>query len=151
MATSAASPSLKPSSSPSLLPQRSPFAQCMPRSIAISIPHSTASPGFRIHTFPRPGRSRSFHHKPRCFPCLISAQKLEDTASFSLPDHLSKLPPSPGIYAVYDKDSELQFIGLTRRISSSLSFHVQAVPELCSTVKVRLPACSVCSFGRKGL
>eukprot|EP00250_Pteridium_aquilinum_P006700 c16564_g1_i1 orf=98-991(+) len=64
-----------------------------------------------------------------------SAQKLSDAEAVFLPDGLSKLPASPGIYAVYDKAGDLQYLGLTRRLSASLSNHVRDLPELCASTK----------------
>ncbi|KAK7287444.1 hypothetical protein RIF29_00722 [Crotalaria pallida] len=47
-----------------------------------------------------------------------------------------ELPSGAGVYAVYDKDNELQFIGLSRNIAASVSAHRKSVPELCGSVKV---------------
>lgn len=49
-----------------------------------------------------------------------------------------ELPPEAGVYAVYDKDGELQFIGLSRNIAATISAHRKSVPELCGSVKVRI-------------
>lgn len=51
------------------------------------------------------------------------------------PESLS-FPAAPGIYAVYDKAGDLQYVGLSRRVSSSLQSHVRELPEFCATVKV---------------
>jgi hypothetical protein len=48
-----------------------------------------------------------------------------------------ELPSEAGVYAVYDKAGELQFIGLSRNIAATISAHRKSVPELCSSVKVR--------------
>ncbi|PNX63912.1 monothiol glutaredoxin-S14 chloroplastic-like [Trifolium pratense] len=48
-----------------------------------------------------------------------------------------ELPSEAGVYAVYDKDGELQFIGLSRNIAATVSTHRKSVPELCGSVKVR--------------
>ncbi|XP_010528940.1 PREDICTED: bifunctional monothiol glutaredoxin-S16, chloroplastic [Tarenaya hassleriana] len=46
------------------------------------------------------------------------------------------IPATSGVYAVYDKDSELQFVGISRNIAASVSAHLKSVPELCGSVKV---------------
>lgn len=63
---------------------------------------------------------------------------MSDTDSFSLIGSdldPSILPSAPGIYAVYDREGDLQYLGLSRRISASLSSHVRDLPDLCGTVK----------------
>ncbi|KAI5079811.1 hypothetical protein GOP47_0005290 [Adiantum capillus-veneris] len=60
---------------------------------------------------------------------------LSDIEAVSLTDDLSKVPASSGIYAIYDKAGDLQYIGLTRRLSSSLQNHVHDLPELCASTK----------------
>jgi excinuclease UvrABC nuclease subunit len=47
-----------------------------------------------------------------------------------------KLPSDAGVYAVYDNNEELQFIGISRDIAASVNVHRKSVPELCSSVKV---------------
>lgn len=49
--------------------------------------------------------------------------------------HPLHLPAAPGIYAVYDKEGDLQYLGLSRRLAASLSNHVRELPELCATAK----------------
>ena len=46
------------------------------------------------------------------------------------------IPAESGVYAVYDKSDELQFVGISRNIGASVSTHVKSVPELCGSVKV---------------
>ncbi|XP_028760937.1 bifunctional monothiol glutaredoxin-S16, chloroplastic isoform X1 [Neltuma alba] len=50
----------------------------------------------------------------------------------------SELPSGTGVYAIYDKNDELQFIGLSRNIAASVSAHRKSVPELVGAVKVRV-------------
>ncbi|KAL8146588.1 bifunctional monothiol glutaredoxin-S16, chloroplastic [Apium graveolens] len=45
-------------------------------------------------------------------------------------------PAESGVYAVYDENSEVQFIGISRNVAASVSTHRKSVPELCSSVKV---------------
>nr|2LWF_A Chain A, Monothiol glutaredoxin-S16, chloroplastic [Arabidopsis thaliana] len=46
------------------------------------------------------------------------------------------IPSASGVYAVYDKSDELQFVGISRNIAASVSAHLKSVPELCGSVKV---------------
>ncbi|TYI65864.1 hypothetical protein E1A91_D09G186800v1 [Gossypium mustelinum] len=48
----------------------------------------------------------------------------------------AKVPSDAGVYAVFDQNDELQFIGISRNIASSLFSHKTSVPELCCSVKV---------------
>ncbi|GFH11256.1 glutaredoxin domain-containing protein [Haematococcus lacustris] len=47
----------------------------------------------------------------------------------------SRFPTSPGIYAVFDKAEVLQYVGLSRRIDSSVANHVNELPELTHAIK----------------
>jgi Grx4 family monothiol glutaredoxin len=62
------------------------------------------------------------------------------TESVSIPstpeDIAANLPSGSGVYAIYDKNDELQFIGISRSIAASLLTHVKSVPDLCGFVKV---------------
>jgi Grx4 family monothiol glutaredoxin len=49
---------------------------------------------------------------------------------------LQKFPAAPGVYAVFDSTNELQYIGLSRKVSTSIEAHTEDLPELISTVKV---------------
>lgn len=78
--------------------------------------------------------------KPRSL-CIVSAlKKLSEVDSVSLlPDSVDvagKLTPNAGVYAVYDPNGELQFIGLSRNVAASVESHRKKVPDLCSSVKV---------------
>eukprot|EP00899_Mesostigma_viride_P021586 jgi/Mesvir1/29429/Mv23011-RA.1 len=46
-----------------------------------------------------------------------------------------KIPPLPGIYAIYNDKKELQYIGLSRKLSSSIQAHAEDVPDQCIYVK----------------
>ncbi|GMI71429.1 GLUTAREDOXIN 2, glutaredoxin 16, CAX-interacting protein 2 [Hibiscus trionum] len=48
----------------------------------------------------------------------------------------AKFPSDAGVYAVFDQNDELQFIGISRNIAGSLFTHKQSVPDLCCSVKV---------------
>ena len=61
--------------------------------------------------------------------------KLADTASVSARD--GAIPDAPGVYAVYNADGALQYMGLSRKVAASVELHRQDLPEECATVKVR--------------
>ena len=66
-----------------------------------------------------------------------SLKKLAEVESVELTEDVaSSFPAAPGIYAVYDKVGDLQYIGLSRRISASLQTHSRDLPELCASAKV---------------
>lgn len=73
-----------------------------------------------------------------------SIGKLADTELVPIPagseEIESKFPSGSGVYAVYDKSGELQFIGLSRNIAASIAGHGKALPDLCCSVKVGLIA-----------
>ncbi|KAG0613350.1 hypothetical protein M758_6G096500 [Ceratodon purpureus] len=65
-----------------------------------------------------------------------SLKKLAEVESVELTEDVaSSFPAAPGIYAVYDKVGDLQYIGLSRRISASLQTHSRDLPELCASAK----------------
>ncbi|KAL5806890.1 hypothetical protein ACOSQ4_029623 [Xanthoceras sorbifolium] len=79
--------------------------------------------------------------KPRSLIIAASAVKnLSDSESVSVPsmaeEVTAKLPSESGVYAVYDKNDALQFIGISRNIAASVFAHLKSVPELCCSVKV---------------
>eukprot|EP00873_Tetraselmis_striata_P016011 jgi/Tetstr1/436275/TSEL_025117.t1 len=51
---------------------------------------------------------------------------------------LTAFPPQAGVYAVYSPEGELQYIGLSRKISASIIGHMQDLPDLVGAVKVCL-------------
>ncbi|KAI7742105.1 hypothetical protein M8C21_023417 [Ambrosia artemisiifolia] len=72
---------------------------------------------------------------------IVSAVgKLSESETVPVPpqsDAVSSLLPSvSGVYAVYDTNNDLQFVGLSRNIQASVLFHQKSVPELCASVKV---------------
>ncbi|KAF8054129.1 hypothetical protein N665_1345s0002 [Sinapis alba] len=70
-------------------------------------------------------------------PFLIAAavKSLGETEQLPIAEAES-IPAESGVYAVYDKSEELQFVGISRNIGASVSAHVKSVPELCGSVKV---------------
>jgi len=53
---------------------------------------------------------------------------------------LTAFPPAAGVYAVYSPEGELQYIGISRKVSSSIMGHMQDLPDLVGSVKVALLA-----------
>lgn len=45
-------------------------------------------------------------------------------------------PDAPGVYAIFDKEGKLQYMGLSRRVSASIDIHQKDLPELCVSAKV---------------
>ena len=46
------------------------------------------------------------------------------------------VPSGLGVDAVYDSNGDMQFLGLSRNIQSSVVFNKKFVPHLCASVKV---------------
>ncbi|KAM0941247.1 putative glutaredoxin, Thioredoxin-like superfamily [Dioscorea sansibarensis] len=84
----------------------------------------------------------SFNRRKRALLVVSAIGKLSETELISIPtgsDGLGSIIPSaPGIYGVYDKNGDLQFIGVTRNVAASIATHCKSVPDLCSSVKVGL-------------
>ena len=79
--------------------------------------------------------------KPRSSLVVFSAlTHLSQTELVPLPPDAEQLsqqfPSAAGVYAVYDGEDELQFIGISRNIAASVLGHWKSVPELCRSVKV---------------
>jgi len=74
---------------------------------------------------------------------VSALRKLSEADSISLSpdsdDFAGKLAHDAGVYAVYDPNGELQFIGLSRNVAASVESHREKVPEFCSYVKVSVP------------
>lgn len=96
-----------------------------------------------------PTLSLNLHSKPSFTSLSIKSNrnvvvsalsKIADSELISFPaesDGISGVfPAEAGVYAVYDENSEVQFIGISRNIAASVSTHRKSVPELCSSVKV---------------
>uniref|UniRef100_A0A2N9I266 Glutaredoxin domain-containing protein n=1 Tax=Fagus sylvatica TaxID=28930 RepID=A0A2N9I266_FAGSY len=109
---------------------------------------SQNAPTLSLYSHPKPSLNfpsislkSNYPIKPRALTTITSAHKnLTETdlvAVPSLPDEVTgKLPSDAGVYAVYDNNEELQFIGISRDIAASVNVHRKSVPELCSSVKV---------------
>lgn len=48
---------------------------------------------------------------------------------------IDAIPAEAGVYAVYDNDETLQYIGLSRKIKASVKLHMFELPELCFSVR----------------
>ncbi|KAJ0262269.1 Bifunctional monothiol glutaredoxin-S16 [Hirschfeldia incana] len=93
---------------------------------SFSFPSLSSSTTLRVDT----PRSR------RPFLLIASAVKsLGETDQLPIAE-IESIPAESGVYAVYDKSDELQFVGISRNIGASVSTHVKSVPELCGSVKV---------------
>lgn len=89
--------------------------------------HRTASCGVaRRLSIPQPARR-----------CVIADASLKDTPATPVMEkgELVEFPEQPAVYAVYSKDNEVQYIGLTRKINVTVSNHLRDVPELTSSIK----------------
>lgn len=105
---------------------------------------SQNAPAFSLNLHSKPSFT-SFAHtiksKPLYRNAVVSAlSKISESEliAFSTEsDGISGVfPAASGVYAVYDENSEVQFIGISRNIAASVSNHRKSVPELCSSVKV---------------
>ncbi|KAL5072905.1 hypothetical protein RYX36_011889 [Vicia faba] len=112
--------------SPSFYPQNTP-------TLSFNSPPYSSS-------IPRPISLKPYHHARKPHTCLVpmAVKNLADTDLVTVSDDgpAGELPPEAGVYAVYDKDGELQFIGLSRNIAATVLAHRKSVPELCGSVKV---------------
>ncbi|KAK2980022.1 hypothetical protein RJ640_020048 [Escallonia rubra] len=79
--------------------------------------------------------------RPRQLSAVVSALgKLAETEAVLVPpesdEFVWKFPSVSGVYAVYDENNDIQFVGISRNISASVLSHLKSVPELCRAVKV---------------
>jgi len=111
-------------------------------------PQITPTLSFNFHpnsssTNLRPISLKPYHpRKPQSWLVAMAVKNLADTSPVTVTpenDEVTgeELPSGAGVYAVYDKNGELQFIGLSRNIAATVSAHRKSVPELCGSVKVR--------------
>ncbi|KAH6777878.1 CAX-interacting protein 2 [Perilla frutescens var. hirtella] len=107
--------------------------------------HSINAPALSFYSLPNPVvhfRSTSLNHrspaKHRRFGLVVSAlKKLSETESVTVSsDSDGKFPSDAGVYAIYDSSGDLQFVGITRNLASSVIAHKNSLPELCCSVKV---------------
>ncbi|KAL4540741.1 hypothetical protein Ndes2526B_g03471 [Nannochloris sp. 'desiccata'] len=66
--------------------------------------------------------------------CAAAASlSFENTPAIPITDIL---PVTSGVYAVYDPQGNLQFVGVSRKVAVSVATHIDALPELVGSVKV---------------
>lgn len=79
--------------------------------------------------------------RPRALVVTSAVKTLSETDLVPVPaegeEIAGKLPAETGVYAVFDQNGDLQFVGLSRNIAASVLVHRKSVPELCHSVKVR--------------
>lgn len=83
------------------------------------------------------------HARRRLPRLLVSATgKFADTAPMLVRERgeFNTFPDAPGVYAVYDNQGQLQYIGLSRKVSASVSNHLQELPNETFAVKVHVVA-----------
>ncbi|XP_058729104.1 bifunctional monothiol glutaredoxin-S16, chloroplastic [Vicia villosa] len=107
-------------------------------------PRNTPTLSLNLHPNPssnlRPISLKPYHlsRKPHTWLVAMAVKNLGDTELVTVSDDgpSEELPSEAGVYGVYDKDGELQFIGLSRNIAATVSAHRKSLPELCGSVKV---------------
>lgn len=121
-----------------------------PPSLPLFYPQSsqiTPTVSFYSHSKPSltfPSLSLKPFNTPKRRALVITSafNSLSETEPVTVPeaaDQLAgKLPSDSGVYAVFDGNGELQFIGISRNIAASVLAHRKSVPELCDSVKVLL-------------
>ncbi|PQQ12676.1 bifunctional monothiol glutaredoxin-S16 chloroplastic [Prunus yedoensis var. nudiflora] len=94
----------------------------------------------RALTFPSISLKPYITAKPRALVVTSAVKSLSETELVPVPaepDEIAgKLPADTGVYAVFDQNGELQFVGLSRNIAASVLTHRKSLPELCYSVKV---------------
>lgn len=69
--------------------------------------------------------------------CVAALKKLDEVEALDLSSgEVKDIPAAAGVYAVFNKSGELQYVGISRRISASVQTHLQDLPDLCGSVKV---------------
>ncbi|KAF3776336.1 Bifunctional monothiol glutaredoxin-S16 [Nymphaea thermarum] len=82
-------------------------------------------------------RERELHSGPRRVSVVTRAvRKLGESETIAIEaESTGQVPSLSGVYAVYDNEGTLQFIGISRNIAASVSTHLKTVRHLCSSVK----------------
>ncbi|XVE97105.1 hypothetical protein REPUB_Repub02eG0282100 [Reevesia pubescens] len=80
--------------------------------------------------------------KPRSLIIASVIKNLSEVDPVTVPvtpeELAAKFPSDAGVYAVFDQNDELQFIGISRNTAASLFTHKKSVPELYCSVKVNV-------------
>lgn len=115
--------------------------------LSSSHPQNTRTLSFNLHSKPsfnpRPISLKPYNSdNPRKWTVALAVKNLGETEAVVVsPENdgpAGEFHPGAGVYAVYDKDGELQFIGISRNVAASVETHRKSVPELCGSFKVRL-------------
>lgn len=89
-----------------------------------SVPHS--------HAFvSRPSPAHAQRHPSVC----ASAVPVSFEEAAQIPA-TGSVPGVAGVYAVFDPQGTLQFLGVSRKVAVSVATHLEALPELVGSVKV---------------
>ncbi|OWM81746.1 hypothetical protein CDL15_Pgr007784 [Punica granatum] len=93
-------------------------------------------PSFHFHISLDPHRTARLR-PPTVSAALKNLSESEPVAVPTDPQEVpAKFPPDSGVYAVYDSNNDLQFIGMSRNIAASVAGHRNSLPDLCCSVKV---------------
>ncbi|KAI3676275.1 hypothetical protein L1987_85879 [Smallanthus sonchifolius] len=113
------------------------FLSTYPPSKTLSF-QSTHIKNLSIFSSPSSITLKTTKNRRRHLNLVVSAVgKLSDSELVPVsPESDALFPPASGVYAVYDKNGDMQFVGLSRNIQASILFHQKSVPELCGSVKV---------------
>ncbi|PON51130.1 Monothiol glutaredoxin-related [Parasponia andersonii] len=91
-------------------------------------------------SFPSISLKPSVKPRPRSSVTALALRTLSETESVVVPDDsdqvAGKFPSGTGVYAAFDSNGDLQFVGLSRNIAASVLAHRKSVSELCHSVKV---------------
>ena len=109
-------------------------AAAAPRSLNQNIKLAKALvPAPHSHAFAtRP--SSTVQVQSRTFICAAAAP-----VSFEAAEQIpatGSVPGVSGVYAVFDAEGTLQFVGVSRKVAVSVATHLEALPELTASVKV---------------
>jgi Grx4 family monothiol glutaredoxin len=77
-------------------------------------------------------------HVLRCRPVAALSVSYADSQlkPYVVEGQPTKLPPKSGVYAVYDEDGAVQFVGVSRNVSLSIGSHGKSLGSLVHCVKV---------------
>ncbi|KAF8032037.1 hypothetical protein BT93_D1057 [Corymbia citriodora subsp. variegata] len=94
-------------------------------------------PTLALSSLPAAPRGSARRRSSRVSAALTSLSETEPVAvPADAGELLQRLPSASGVYAVYDGEGELQFVGISRNIAASVAGHRRSVPDLCCSVKV---------------
>ncbi|CAM6092810.1 unnamed protein product [Calypogeia fissa] len=71
--------------------------------------------------------------------CSAALKKLDEVEAVVLTSGAEvgkEIPSAAGVYAIFDKEGKLQYVGISRRLNASVQTHLQDLPDLCGSVKV---------------